>query len=168
MAEGTTRPDQKAAVTATDGTLLGVLQSQGNRFYGQIGVTSLPQTVKVITSYGDPTNPSDAAAKTEVTATISDLVTIDRAEAVCTLAADNTKSCVLNVAASSSDDGSGDLDASGQPTPPVLTLEYPGLSFASGLQVTAPLPASNAMPAAVTVTSAKGGVATKAITVVNQ
>lgn len=156
MAEGTTRPDQHAAVRDTSGNLLATLQSQTNRYYGRFGLDAAAgKSVTVTTSFGP------ATAVTTVNATITDLVTIDRAEAVCTTVEGN-KTCNLTVAATSSDDGSAEGVA------PTLTLEYPTLSFASGDQVTAPLPVSNAMPAEVTVTSVKGGVARKSITVVNQ
>ena len=131
------------------------LAKEAHRFYGNVPTTTpvtLPQTVSVTAS--DPGVPSNPNTKTSP---LRDLVTISSAVARCS-GAGVTKSCLLTVNAASSDDGSG---ADGAPQ---LTLQHNNTALTNGAVSTV----SAAVPAAVTVTSTKGGVASRPVTVINQ
>jgi hypothetical protein len=142
-----------ATGTLTVGTVTAPMAHEGNRFYGVAPVVgALPASVTVTAA--------DGAAQTTPnvqTATLKDLVTISSALAQCS-GSGATKSCVLSVVASSSDDGSGGIA-------PTLTLgDAANTPLVNGAVSTT----SNAIPAAVTVTSTAGGVAVKPVTVINQ
>lgn len=162
MAEGSTSATQASSATADVLGATAQLEKQGPRYYATIPVEAftLPQQVSVTAM--DPGIPSIPNTKT---ASITDLVAVSKAEAVCSgIGAD--KQCTLSVIASSSDDGSG---SDGRPVLTLKPFDLP-LAYASA---TAAFPAqvtvnSNALPAAVTVVSSKGGVGTRSLTVINQ
>jgi hypothetical protein len=149
MAEGSASGTAVADLTV--GTALPVrMAHQAARFYSNVGVIgALPATVSITAS-----DPSAANSPNTRTVAVKDLVTIDSAIARCTVA---TRSCALEVIASSSDDGSGGVT-------PTLTLQHTGAPVVLG-RVTA---TSAAVPAFVTVTSTAGGATVKAVTVINQ
>jgi hypothetical protein len=151
MANGSASTAASASLTV--GTVTTAMSHEGNRFYGVVPVVgAIPADVSVTTS--------DTAAQTvpnTLSATLKDLVTITLAEARCS-GAGVLKSCLLVVNASSSDDGSGGVA-------PTLTL---GDAASTPLVNGAVSTTSNAIPAAVTVTSTAGGVAVKPVTVINQ
>jgi hypothetical protein len=151
MANGSAATTAASALTV--GTVSAPMQHEGNRFYGVVPVVgALPATASVTAT--------DTAAQTTpntLTATLKDLVTISTAVAQCS-GSGATKSCVLTVNATSSDDGSGGVI-------PTLTL---GDSVSTPLVNGAVSTTSNAIPAAVTVTSTAGGVSVKPVTVINQ
>ncbi len=162
MAEGSTSATQASHATADVMGTSAALDKQGNRYYSTIpvGAFTLPQQVSVTAM-----DPGILSRPNTKTAHLTDLVSISKAEAVCTGAGAN-KQCSLSVIASSSDDGSG---ADGKP---VLTLKpfEVALNYASAA---AAFPASitlngAALPASVTVVSSKGGVGTRRVTVINQ
>jgi hypothetical protein len=111
----------------------------------------LPATVSITTS-----DSVVQSTPNTLTATLKDLVTITTALAQCS-GTGVTKSCVLTVNASSSDDGSGGIT-------PTLTLAHNNTPLVAGAVATV----SNAIPATVTVNSTAGGAAVKPVTVVNQ
>ena len=123
-----------------------------NRFHGTVPVTgTLPATVNITaTDNGRPSLPNTQVAP------LKDPVTIGMAEARCS-GSGVTKSCLLTVQASSSDDGSGAVT-------PTLTLQHNQSILVGGASTTS----SAALPAAVTVLSSQGGVASRPVTVINQ
>lgn len=128
----------------------GALTGDGSgRFFLSTPVisTTVPNSVQL-----DATSQTLAAAT--LTVPVTDLVTISKAEAVCTGA---PKVCTLNV-----DVASSDRDATSAPT---LTLTYNNAVITGG---TVSVPNLTAIPAAVTVSSTAGGNATKSVTIVNQ
>ncbi|MFM2066614.1 MAG: hypothetical protein RLZZ584_1523 [Pseudomonadota bacterium] len=137
-----------AAVTATPG---GRLAGDGTgRFYvtTPFAGTTLPLTVAVTaTDAANAATPNNQPALP-----LRDLVTITRADALCTAA---TRLCTLSVDAQSS-------DAVGNPA---LTLAHTATRLANG---TITVTGATALPGSVTVTSAAGGSASKPVTVVNQ
>jgi hypothetical protein len=153
MAEGSTSATQAADMTVVVNGVAVSLAKDVSRFYGSVPVTgSLPANITVTASdTGRPSTPNTQ------TATLKDLVTIGRAEARCSGTGVN-KSCLLTVDASSSDDGSG---ATGTP---VLTLQHNQAPLVNGTVATV----AAAIPAAVTVLSSQGGVASRPVIVINQ
>ena len=156
MAEGSTSATQLAEMKVTiNGTAL-PLDKAFNRFYGTVTVEgALPASVTVTASdTGRPSLPNSQEA------TLKDLVTISQAEARCQNVGTTespVKSCTLIVQASSSDDGSG-VES------PVLTVQHANAVLVGGAaSIVKP-----AVPASVTVTSSKGGVAVKPVTIINQ
>lgn len=155
LAEGSTSSSQLANARVEINGVVTPLAKEAHRFYGNVPTTTpvtLPQTVSVTAS--DPGVPSNPNTKTSP---LRDLVTISSAVARCS-GAGVTKSCLLTVNAASSDDGSG---ADGAPQ---LTLQHNNTALTNGAVSTV----SAAVPAAVTVTSTKGGVASRPVTVINQ
>lgn len=152
LAKGSTSASQLAEMQLVINGEVLPMAKDFNRFYGTMAVVgALPANVSVTaTDNGRPSLPNT------LTVPLKDLVTIDRAEARCSGEGVN-KSCVLTVLAASSDDGSGDVA-------PVLTLQHAQAVLVGG---TASVTTA-AVPAAVTVTSSKGGVAVKPVTVINQ
>jgi hypothetical protein len=144
-----------------------------NRFYGTEPLSGvLPATISVTAI--DSTNPS---LPNTVDATVKDLVTIDKAEARCSVI-DTIKTCALTVQAASSDDGS----IAEQPV--TLTMQHPeaylpncvpatdnvcalttSTSLTAGVSTTVNTNAG--LPATVTVVSNRGGVAVKPVTIRN-
>ncbi|MEY4748769.1 MAG: hypothetical protein RIQ60_983 [Pseudomonadota bacterium] len=150
MAEGSTSASEQASMTVQVGTASTALAKESIRFFGTTGVTgALPATISVTAT--DPGIPSIANTQT---ATLTDLVTITTAQADCT-GTGALRQCTLTVNASSSDDGSG-----GAVT---LTVAHSNTPVVNGAAViTGP-----GIPAAVTVSSSNGGIATRNVTVVN-
>ncbi|MEY4747928.1 MAG: hypothetical protein RIQ60_142 [Pseudomonadota bacterium] len=151
MAQGSAAASATATLTV-DG-VSSTMQHEAGRFYGTAPVAGLlPASVSVTTS-----DTLALVAPNTQTATLKDLVTISSAEARCSGSGVN-KSCVLRVVASSSDDGSGGVA-------PTLTLgDAAATPLVNGVVSTV----SNAIPAAVSVTSSALGVAVKPVTVINQ
>lgn len=139
-----------AATVTSD--LGGALTGDGSgRFFQStplVGVTVPPTSVTLTSS-------SVQAANGTLTVPVRDLVTIDKAEAVCTTAA--PKTCNLTVNAFSSD-----RDPTAAPT---LTMTFKNAQISNG---TVSVPGLTAVPATVTVTSTAGGQATKSVTIINQ
>ena len=152
IAQGSTSASQAAEMQVTVNDVALPLAKDFNRFHGTVPVTgALPATVIVTaTDSGRPSLPNTQVAP------LKDLVTIGVAEARCS-GTGVTKSCLLTVQASSSDDGSGAVT-------PTLTLAHPQAILVGGAASTV----SAAVPAAVTVTSSQGGVASRPVTVINQ
>jgi hypothetical protein len=173
MAQGSTSATQAATmqVNINDASL--TLDKDFNRFYGTEPVSGvLPATISVTaTDTGKPSLPNTLEV------TLKDLVTIDKAEARCSVI-DTVKTCALTVQATSSDDGS----LAEQPV--TLTLQHPeaylascvpatpnvcelttSTSLAAGVSTTVHTTAG--LPATVTVVSNKGGVAVKPVTILN-
>jgi hypothetical protein len=112
---------------------------------------ALPAAVSVTaTDLGKGTMPNTLSAP------VSDLVTISRAEARCSA---GSATCLLTVDASSSDNGSGPDGA------PVLTLLHNAQVISQG-RFSAAVP--KALPGRVSVSSSRGGVSTRALTIINQ
>lgn len=162
MAEGSTSATQASSASADVMGISAVLEKQSNRYYSTIPVApfTLPQQVSVTAM-----DPGILSRPNTKTASLTDLVSISKAEAVCT-GAGTGKQCTLSVIASSSDDGSGDDGK------PVLTLKPFNVALGYASATTA-FPASitlngAALPAAVTVVSSKGGVSVRPVTVINQ
>jgi hypothetical protein len=142
-----------ATATLTVDTLSSAMQHEASRFYGTAPVgATLPASISVTTS-----DTSAQVAPNTQSATLKDLVTISSAVAQCS-GSGSSRSCLLRVTASSSDDGSGGVV-------PTLTL---GDAAATPLVNGSASTTTNALPAAVTVNSTAGGVAVKAVTVINQ
>jgi hypothetical protein len=151
MANGSAATTATATLTV-DGVSSPMLHEAG-RFYGTAPVgATLPASISVTTS-----DTSAQVSPNTQSATLKDLVTISSAVAQCS-GSGPTRSCLLRVTASSSDDGSGGVV-------PVLTL---GDAAATPLVNGAASITTNALPAAVTVSSTAGGVAVKPVTVINQ
>jgi len=162
MAEGSTSATQASHAAADVMGISADLEKEGNRYYSTIPVApfTLPQQVSVTAM-----DPGILSRPNTKTASLTDLVSISKAEAVCT-GAGTGKQCTLSVIASSSDDGSG-VDGN-----PVLTLKPFDVVLGYASATTA-FPASitlngAALPAAVTVVSSKGGVGVRPVTVINQ
>jgi len=162
MAEGSTSATQASHAAADVMGISADLEKEGNRYYSTIPVApfTLPQQVSVTAM-----DPGILSRPNTKTASLTDLVSISKAEAVCT-GAGTGKQCNLSVIASSSDDGSG-VDGN-----PVLTLKPFDVVLGYASATTA-FPASitlngAALPAAVTVVSSKGGVGVRPVTVINQ
>lgn len=162
MAEGSTSATMASYASVDVVGMSANLERQGHRFYATVPVQpfTLPQQISITAV--DPGIPSVPNTKT---ANLTDMVSVSRAEAVCT-GSGNGKQCTLSVVASSSDDGSGDGGA------PVLTLKPFDLALAPVTNnVTFPAAITvngAALPAAVTVVSSKGGVGSRRVTVINQ
>jgi hypothetical protein len=138
--------------TVDVGGVVTPLTHDANRFYASVPVVgALPATVSVTAS--DSTRPS---TPNTLTASVTDLITVALAEARCS-GTGITKSCLLTVNATSSDDGSAGVV-------PVLTLAHNNTALINGTVAVT----SQAVPAAVTVTSSQGGVAVKPVTIINQ
>jgi hypothetical protein len=138
-----------ASLTA-DGTAMA--SDNSGRFYVSIPIaTGIPPTSTVITAV-DLASPSTPNIQT---VPVTDLVTITKAEAICTAVAPAPKLCTLTVQAESS-------DLTGAP---VLRLDHYNLPIVGGL-ITVPNLLS--LPGAVSVSSSALGVATKPVTVINQ
>jgi hypothetical protein len=152
MAQGSTSASQAAEMQVTVNGVALPLAKEFNRFHGTVPVTgTLPATIIVTASdSGRPSVPNTQIAP------LKDLVTIGVAEARCS-GTGVTKSCLLTVQASSSDDGSGAVT-------PTLTLQHNQSILVGGATTTS----SAAVPAAVTVLSSQGGVASRPVTVINQ
>jgi hypothetical protein len=162
MAEGSTSATQASQATVDVLGLSANLEKEGSRFYATVTVPAftLPQTISVTA-----TDTGILSMPNTKTAALTDLVTVSKAEAVCSgIGAD--KQCTLSVIASSSDDGTG-LAARPQLTlkPFDLSLNYasPTVAFPAYLTVN-----SAALPASVTVVSSNGGAGTRRVTVINQ
>ena len=154
MASGSASLTLAAAADATINGVVTHLDRASNRFYKTIPVVgTLPESMTVTgTDTGKPSVPNTQ------TALVTDLVTISKAEAVCSVSAiDGTKSCVLTVNAASSDDGSG-------AAVPTLTLQHNHTPLVGGVATVT----SVAVPAKVTVVSDQGGAAEKSVTIINQ
>lgn len=115
---------------------------------------STPVLGSVVPNSVELSTTSQTLGAATLTVPVTDLVTISKAEAVCTGA---PKVCTLNV-----DAGSSDRDATSAPT---LTLTYNNAVITGG---TLSVPNLTAVPAAVTVSSTAGGSAIKSVTIVNQ
>jgi hypothetical protein len=135
-----------AAVTANGTAMTG---DRSGRFYVTTPVVGLPPTAVLVTSV-DLTQPSTPVSQT---APVTDLVTIGKAEAVCSILA--PKTCSLTVTASSS-------DATGLPA---LTL---GLYNAPLVAGSVTLNGLLSVPGSVSVSSAALGVASKPVTITNK
>ena len=154
MASGSTSSTLAATADATINGVVTHLDRDVNRFYKTVPVTgALPASITVTANdTGKPSVPNIQ------TALVTDLVTISKAEAVCSVSAiDGTKSCVLTVNAASSDDGSG-------AAVPTLTLQHNHTPLVGGVATVT----SVAVPAKVTVVSDQGGAAEKSVTIINQ
>ncbi|MFM2067992.1 MAG: hypothetical protein RLZZ584_2901 [Pseudomonadota bacterium] len=155
LAEGSTSASQLANASVEINGVVTPLAKEHNRFYGNVPAVNpvtLPQQVSVRAE--DPGMPSVPNTQT---ASLRDLVTISSAEARCSGTGGN-KTCLLTVNASSSDDGSGLGGA------PELTVQHNSAALTNGAVSFSTV----ALPAAVTVVSSKGGVASKPVTVINQ
>jgi hypothetical protein len=155
MVEGSTSATQLATATVEIGGVINPLAKDFNRFYGTVASAApvvLPQPVTITAS--DPGRPSKENNQTTL---LKDLVTVSSAIARCS-GSGATRNCLLTVTAASSDDGSG---ADGAPR---LKLQHANVELLAGTVSTN----SAAVPASVTVTSSKGGVAIKPVTVINQ
>jgi hypothetical protein len=152
MASGSASLTLAAAADATINGVVTHLDREVNRFYKTIPVIgTLPESMTVTgTDTGKPSVPNTQ------TALVTDLVTISKAEALCT-GTGATKSCVLTVNAASSDDGSG-------AAVPTLTLQHNHTPLVGGVATVT----SVAVPAKVTVVSDQGGAAEKSVTIINQ
>jgi hypothetical protein len=135
-----------AAVTANGAAMT---SDHSGRFYLTSPLVGLPPA-SVLVSSQDLTQPSTAVSQT---APVTDLVTIDKAEAICSIAA--PKTCSLTVTASSSD----------AVALPALTLGLYNVPLVAG-SVT--LNGLLSLPASVSVSSAGLGVASKPVTITNQ
>ena len=171
MAQGSRSATLNAEMNVNiNGTSI-ILDKDLNRFYGTEPVSGLlPAKISVTASdSGKPSVP------TTLDATVKDLVTIDKAEARCSVI-DTIKTCALTVQAVSSDDGSIE--------PVTLTLQHPEAYLASCVQTTdnvcalttstsltagvsTTVKTTAGVPATVTVDSNKGGVAVKSVTILN-
>jgi hypothetical protein len=153
MSEGSTSATEIATTTVNAPTAVRMAHD-GQRFYATVpAVGEPPLTISVTASdAGRPSTPNTKPAN------VTDLVSIDSAVATCN-GAGLLRSCLLTVTASSTDDGTGPVG-----TQPTLTLVHTGTAFAPGV-VTA---VSAALPAAVSVKSSNGGLASKPVTVINQ
>jgi hypothetical protein len=129
------------------------LARDGARFFASTPVTSVPATISVTTTDGG--RPSTPNVQSNIA--VKDLVTITSATARCS-GAGTLRNCLLEVIASSSDDGTGPSGT------PALTLVNSNTPLVNGVAVTN----SAAVPASVTVRSAFGGQASKPVTIVNQ
>ncbi len=155
LAEGSTSSSQLANATVEINGVAANLTKESHRYYGNVPMPSqvtLPATVTVTAA--DPGIPSTPNTKTSA---LRDLVTISSAEARCSGSGTN-KSCLLTVNAQSSDDGSG-MDGA-----PELKVQHNNTSLTNGSASFT----TAALPAAVTVVSTKGGVASRPVTVINQ
>jgi hypothetical protein len=138
-----------AAVTATPG---GQLAGDGNgRFFVTTPLPGDTPPATISVSAADPGEPS-VITNVQPLVALRDLVTITRAQALCSVA---TQRCSLTVEARSS-------DALGAPT---LVLQHSGTPLVNG-GVT--LDNASAIPGAVIVTSTAGGSASKPVIVINQ
>jgi hypothetical protein len=162
MADGSTSATQASHASVEVLGLSAELEKESSRYYATIPVPAftLPQTVSVTAM-----DPGILSKPNTKTAALTDLVSISKAEAICS-GAGTEKQCTLSVIASSSDDGTG---LGGRPQ---LTLQPFDLSLRYASPTTA-FPAylivnSAALPAAVTVVSSNGGVGTRRVTVINQ
>ena len=173
MAQGSTSATQAATMKLNINGVSLTLDKDFNRFYGTKPVSGvLPATISVTA-----TDSGKASVPNTLEATLKDLVTIDKAEARCSVI-DTVKTCALTVQATSSDDES----IAEQPV--TLTLQHPeaylsscvpsithicvttfSTSLAAGVATTVKTTAG--LPAAVTVVSSKGGVAVKPVTILN-
>ncbi len=136
-----------ASLMATPG---GNMSSDGNgRFFSSLSVTAVPTSVQVTAN-----NASQGNSPNTQNLPVTDLVTISRAQAVCS---GTPRSCALSVNATSSD-----KIATGAPT---LTLTLNNAPLAGGAISVNGL---SVLPATVTVTSSAGGQAVKPLTVINQ
>ncbi|MEY4754243.1 MAG: hypothetical protein RJA44_1918 [Pseudomonadota bacterium] len=153
MAEGSTSSTLQATATVNVGDTAAVMARDATRFYASVPVTGVvPATISVTAA--DPGRPSTPNTQT---ATLTDLVTIGRAEARCS-GTGLTRNCLLTVDAGSSDDGSGPNGA------PTLTLVHANTVLLGGTTSVN----SAAVPASVSVSSSFGGVASKPVTLINQ
>lgn len=152
MAQGSTSASQAAAMQVTVNDVALPLDKDFNRFHGTVPVVgTLPASVLITaTDTGRPSLPNTQVAP------LKDLVTIGTAEARCT-GSGTTRSCDLRVQATSSDDGSSGVV-------PTLTVQHSQAVLVGGTVTTT----SAAVPAAVTVVSSQGGVASRPVTVINQ
>ncbi|MFM2119194.1 MAG: hypothetical protein RL722_662 [Pseudomonadota bacterium] len=129
------------------------LARDGTRFFASTPVSDVPATIEVTSvDGGRPSTPN-----VQGNIAVKDLVTITSATARCS-GAGTLRNCLLEVIASSSDDGSGPSGT------PVLTLVNNNTPLAGGVAATN----SAAVPASVTVRSSFGGQASKPVTIVNQ
>ncbi|MFM2119196.1 MAG: hypothetical protein RL722_664 [Pseudomonadota bacterium] len=155
LAEGSTSASQLANATVVINGVTADLTKQAHRFYGNVpmpAMVTLPAEVSITaTDNGILSTPNTK------TSALRDLVTISSAEARCS-GTGSTKSCLMSVQASSSDDGSGADGA------PVLTVQHNGAALTNGVVSFSTV----ALPGVVTVVSTKGGVATRPVTVINQ
>jgi hypothetical protein len=151
LAEGSTSATEAATMTVSINNVDVPMARDATRFYGRVPVTgTLPATVTVTAvDNGKPSLPNPQ------TATLKDQVTVDTAEARCT-GTGATRSCLLSVTASSSDDGSAG--------PVTLVLAHTNTPLVNGSAAVV----STAVPASITVTSSQGGAAIKPVTVINQ
>jgi hypothetical protein len=155
LAEGSTSSSQLANATVVINGVASSLTKEAHRFYGNVpmpGQVTLPTIVSVTAA--DPGIPSNPNTKTS---DLRDLVTISSAEARCSGAGIN-KTCLVTVHAASSDDGSGQDGA------PELKVQHNNTLLTNGSASFSTV----ALPAAVTVVSTKGGVASKPVTIINQ
>ena len=152
MAQGSTSPTQATEMTVNVNGVNVPMSKDFNRYYGTVAVDgTFPAQISVTaTDNGFPSVPNT------LTVALKDLVIVSKADAICSGTGAN-KSCVLSVQAASSDDGSG-AEA------PVLTVQHANAVLVGGAaSIVTP-----AVPASVTVTSSKGGVAVKPVTIINQ
>lgn len=134
------------------------LVRDGARFFKSTAVSSVPATISVTAD--DTIRPSSPNVQNNIP--VTDLVTISSAVATCS-GVGPTRNCLLNVAATSSDDGSGG-------TAPALTLvNYNVPLLAGGVSIAGNTANGGAgVPGVVTVRSSFGGQASKPVTIVNQ
>lgn len=139
-----------AVVSAQPG---GTLRGDGSgRHFAATDVSTLPATVAFTA-----TNAAGGNAPSPVQhVPLTDLVTIGQARAQCTAA---PRTCTLDVTASSSDQTPA--------SPPTLTLALPGGTTVTLVNGAARVSGLSVLPAAVTVRSSAGGVASKPLTVIN-
>lgn len=136
-----------ASLTATPG---GNMSGDGNgRFFTSLSVPTVPTSVQVTA-----TNASQGNSPNTQNLPVTDLVTISRAQAVCSV---TTRTCALTVNAASSDKA-----ATGAPT---LRLTLNNAALVNGA---VSINGLSVLPPTVTVTSSAGGQAVKPLTVINQ
>jgi hypothetical protein len=152
LAEGSLSASASASsVVTVNGSSLAMARDRSHWFVNVPITGALPATVSVTaTDLGKGTMPNTLSAP------VSDLVTISRAEARCSA---GSATCLLTVDASSSDNGSGPDGA------PVLTLLHNAQVISQG-RFSAAVP--KALPGRVSVSSSRGGVSTRALTIINQ
>ncbi len=151
MAEGTFTETQTADVTLGAAAPVRMTKDQNRYFITLPSTGPLPAQVSVVAN--DTGRPSTANTET---AALRDLVTISTAQANCS-GVGATRACTLQVVASSSDDGS----IGGAP---VLTLALDGSELTGGSTTLT----TKALPPSVTVTSSRGGVASRPVTLIQQ
>ncbi|MEY4748771.1 MAG: hypothetical protein RIQ60_985 [Pseudomonadota bacterium] len=153
MADGSTSNSQQASASVVIGNQTFAMTKEGARFYGAVPTaTSVQPHQSLSVTAQDPGRPSRPNTQT---ASLTDFVTISKAEARCS-SVTGSRLCALTVDASTSDDGS-----EGEVT---LTLDHSGDVLVNGTV----LRQSAAVPAVVTVRSSAGGVAVRPVTLINQ